>query len=443
MENKHHQYSINEYSEGVRNLNKSDSYQSFKPDTGSGPSTPNDIFKDRKKKMALMAQCMQAAAFVNAQIVPARDPLNIYHKRGSIYDPIHRGRETRRDPDTGLIQTVLPNTLGIMRSFMPLPIDDALFSENPSRYYRPADLYTYAKGSFQWPNRTFYTRVTPFVSSISGTLLMKLKVIDQLIRRREFVYMDHANNTVDVETFELYLKSFIAYMIYQAGGHSLDEYFGVLELIEVQNEFKQIPHFSSLTLNRLFKDSNIEAFDAALDLTIQYNNMILMKKCLHHELKTNDQLTSIISNRLKKTPKKPDYVGSIVLSFGRHTSSYSITDPSVVSATLLFAFIRLLSEKPKPHQKPDDIRLRLKQLILVTCMVAIVKAVGAKVNQEKRMITEANASSKRIGPLLASLTETILNYSIFTPPKEANQKRLKHPLMPKVDETANVSSVEI
>ena len=435
INNESEKISVNEYSEGIRHLSQSDSFPSFKPYSEDGRSSPDAtaILEDRKKKMGLIAKCMYAAMHVDEQSESGEVLLDIYRQAGSVYDPAHRGRKGRRDPHSGDLQSVHPHTLGIMRSFMPLPMDDALFSEEPAKYTRAADRTTYKKGSFKWPNQTFASKVTPFVNSISGTMLIKLRVIAQLLRDQAFVYKtpeyDGCDGIVDTEQLTHYLRSFIAYMLYHTGGHSLDEYVCVMQLPEVQSEFRQIPGFSSITLNNLFKDGNVKAFDEALSQTIQYNNNFLNKKYLHYDLKINDKLTSIIQDNLKSTRNASAMVGIVTLPLTRSTTIYSIIDPSIISAALLLVMIRLLNDSPLPPRRHDDVTHRLKQLFLVAGMVIIAKMVGAKIIKERTDMIESDPISRslRLSPFIASITDLIMRHSIISTSKHGKRHQTVYP----------------
>ncbi len=215
------------------------------------------------------------------------DRLNLFKSKFEIYSHEYRGREKRSDPDYYELpvhirpernkQTVVSHHLGIMKAFMPLPQQDALNAVEQTSYVRHADRNTYEEGAIQ-VEMAFFNQVTPFSSSISGSLLRQLVLIDQLYQKKQF---DYANNETQLK---LYFKNHIALGIYFTGCHSLNEFTSVLELPEVQYAFRKIPGFSDLRLNTLFKDENKPAFNKALLKTIQYNERILSRKKLHQQL---------------------------------------------------------------------------------------------------------------------------------------------------------------
>jgi len=287
---------LDEYLDALFQLNKPGSYQSLSPEETHGEWTPEDILDDRKQKLIMITKCMYASAWVNTQSPHSDLPLNIYNSRAeSPYSPLNRGRKERLNLASPLEypkQTVRPHTRGIMRSYMPLSQDDALFAEEPSNYSRPADQYTYmenrhlADSPLSIPKIIFGNQVTPFVGSISGVMLMQLKVMAILVRENDLPFRADSENSINIQ-LELYMKSFVSYMLYNAGGHSLNEFLAVLDLMIVQNEFKSLVGFSCITLKQLFQDTNTTAFEKTMAQTIIYNNNIIQKKKLHTELKEN------------------------------------------------------------------------------------------------------------------------------------------------------------
>lgn len=169
-----------ENTEGIRILNRLDSYQSLKP-KNMDEDDAMVVLTKRKSKLHLLANISFASWYLANMI---RDlPLNLYDQRRGHYNEVDRGRENR------IGQDVKSQTMGIMRSFMALSLDDALFSQQPANYIRPADQTTYVPGAKQ-PDQAFRSLVTPFSNSISGTLLAQLKVMAQLVCIEDFVYSD-------------------------------------------------------------------------------------------------------------------------------------------------------------------------------------------------------------------------------------------------------------
>jgi len=430
----------NEYSDGIAKLSKSSSYQSLQPEETSGRSTPEDVLGERKRKLALIAQCMYASMYVDEALPSGEIPLNIYFRPNSAYDDNHRGRTPRLDIDqlkqghsAAPHQTVCPHTLGIMRSFMPLPMGDALLAEAPSQYPRPADKFTYAKGSYAIPDQIFSNKVTPFVSSISGTMLIKLRVIAQLLRDKQFAFSASNNpkNSKNIQ-LELFLKTHISYMIYHAGGHSLEEYIMVLNQAIVLQEFRNLAGFSDLTLINLFQNSNMPAFNKTIEQTIAYNENILLKKKLHAELETNHKIKFIVNQELYKAEQAnkahPAIIGTMHLNLPGDHASYTILDSSIVGAACLFALIRLLNHKSVPPNKQNDVSQRLKQLCFVICVAAIAYTVSAKIIKQKEVFKPKESTGKpnsTLSALVSTTTGKVLDYSLFRSPKNAKRKSVQ------------------
>ncbi len=258
-----------ENTEGLRILKCPDSYQTLKPKN----MVENDadlVLTKRKKKLFFLANISYASWYLN-MMVSHLLPLDIYHPDDGHYNTIDRGRKYRPDQD------VRSQTLGIMRSYMALPLDDALLSKQPARYVRPADRSTFVPGAKQ-PEQGFKSLVSPFSNSISGTMLVQLKVMAKLMSTGDFVY--HENEA----QLKLYFKTYISYMIYHSGGHTLDEYIRVLQLPEIKAAFKNVPGFEGLTLNKLFQDDNEVAFETTVSKTMLYGQHILNMKQVSMEI---------------------------------------------------------------------------------------------------------------------------------------------------------------
>lgn len=261
-----------EYSEGIRILKDPNSYQSLLPTEGTAKEK-EEVLQQRKEKMILLTKSSHAAMTAVQQASDSNEfPLDLYSVPNYVYDSKNRGRVPK-----GTDQTVRSQNLGIMKAYMPLPRDDALYSEEQAQYVRPPDGSRYVEGA-QQPEAAFANLVTPFSASISGTMLCLLRVIGALYKDGEFVYAH------DEAQLKLFFKTFISSLMYQVGGHSFDEFMRVLQLPEVQEEFKNLPGFTSLTLETLFKNENEAAFEAALAKTFEYNNVILNQKRVHEEL---------------------------------------------------------------------------------------------------------------------------------------------------------------
>lgn len=275
-----------ENTEGMRILKLPESYPALKPKKME-ESEAMAIWSKRKNKMLFLAN-ISYASWVLANF-GGKLPIDIYNDVDGPYNEIDRGREFREGQET-----VQPYTLGIMNSYMPLSLDDGLFASEPARFTRPADKSTYVRGAKQ-PKIAFKSLVTPFVNSISGTMLTQLKVMAEMVFAGNFVY-----NQCDKQ-LKLYFKAYIAYMTYFSGGHSLDEYTRVLQLPAVKQTFKFEPAFGNFTLDNLFQHENNIAFEAAVSKTIAYNQYILNKKKINMEIEP-----AVSERKIKQTKEKMD-----------------------------------------------------------------------------------------------------------------------------------------
>lgn len=275
-----------EYVEAIYHLKEPESYPHLKP-SGIKESEAMRIWLQRKEKMILLAKCSYTA-YVLIEKYSYAYPLNMYGDRGGPYQEGFRGREKRLDPATGNRQSVHPQTLGIMRSYMPLPESDALLRHRPCIFTRPVDRSTYTKASLtkkSFPSHIFATKVTPFVNSLSGTMLLQLRVIAQLMAEGSLIYQaKRADDSMTKEQLKYYIKSYVAFMIYNSGGHSLLEYMLLFEYPEIKAAFKALPGFNEIGIEQLFKDNNSDAYLAAQDLTCTYNESLLKRKRFQDEI---------------------------------------------------------------------------------------------------------------------------------------------------------------
>lgn len=300
-----------EYAEGVRVLKDPASFQSLKPEEGTKRKTPEQILADRKQKMIFLGKSALAALRTGVSNLP----LDLYHNEDYVYGPANRGRVPRKDEDGNDNSHVRGFNLGIMRTYMPVPQGDALQSPELAGYDRPVDGNTFVPGA-QMPEKFFSTQVSPFVSSISGTMLGQLRVTAKLMQEKKYLYEAQGKDADAIEAqLKEYFRSFVAYMIYNAGGHSLNEFLSVLELPEIKDAFKDLPGFDKLNLEQLFKEENDAAFERAVDATIEYNEVIVHKKEAHDELlavkpvrpldSNVDELTQIVRSRLRQIKADP------------------------------------------------------------------------------------------------------------------------------------------
>ncbi len=162
-----------EYIAAIKKLKDPDVFSSLKPTTEEiegTDKTREQILKERMDKMRILLKTVHAAMTAVNSGGNKNFPLNLYGAKDSPYSAERRGRKD----EAGLSQEVRSTNLGIMRSYHPLSQDDPLY-EDPNapasgRYRWPADNSIYIPGA-QMPEQFFGSEVSPFVNSISGTML--------------------------------------------------------------------------------------------------------------------------------------------------------------------------------------------------------------------------------------------------------------------------------
>jgi hypothetical protein len=163
--------------------------------------------------------------------------------------------------------------LGIMKSTMPIPMNDLLFSARPSHFLRPTDASHYNIDA-AWVKENFDTLVNPFSASISLTMLAQLRVMKQLENiGKKTILLD-----------DTFIMCFTSALLFSLGGHTFREYLTPLTMLEVKDNFKD--ELKNFSISALILDKNAEVFDKALLDTIQYNKMILKKSALLESIKS-------------------------------------------------------------------------------------------------------------------------------------------------------------
>ncbi|WP_010598702.1 hypothetical protein [Rickettsiella massiliensis] len=227
-----------------------------------------------QEKMCLLIKCSILSVFLMTNKPSTISfPIGIYNI--GLFKKENRGVKTLFRQEN-----VHSNHLGIVKSYMPLPISDIAYRENkPFPYLRSADNTTFYSDA-QWPRKNFRLLTHPFSSSISGTILCHLRVAKYLLDQSSLSFKNSKH-------FANFIRCVISVLLYQTGGHSLNEYVSVLTLPEVINAFDQLENFNSIDEKTLFFTENKAAFYQAIDATIVYCNTLLRKEKLHNELKND------------------------------------------------------------------------------------------------------------------------------------------------------------
>lgn len=273
-----------EYVAALKKLQEPKNWSMLKPSSeemgGASDVERAQKLQERLEKMQLLLKTVHAAMTAVNTGGNHNFPLNIYGVTDSPYSPERRGRKDRKD-EANLPQVVKSTNLGIMRSYHPLTQDDPLY-EDPNattsgRYRRPADSSDYIPGA-QMPEKFFLNEVSPFVNSISGTMLCQLRVMAKLLEKEKFEFNDNPDQ------LKAFFKSMVSYMIYNSGGHSFQEFMSVLDLEQVKEMFKNVPGFDEINLRTLFQDENEEAFRRSINSVINYNDRLLARRTVQEEL---------------------------------------------------------------------------------------------------------------------------------------------------------------
>jgi hypothetical protein len=251
-------------------------------------------------------------------------PLDLYGDEDSYYDTRKRGRQQKKNQEW-----VLSQNLGLMKSYMPVPSGDVASLGESFAYVRTADTSRYDLKA-AWIKDNFSRWVQPFSTSISGTMLTQLRVLSYLLGK----------DRCDFDTpqkIRSYLKCFISARQYHSGGHTLHEFVSPIALPEVQDNFLHVIDFDSINMCSLFYEGNTKAFDKAIDAAIKYNSLIIARKKLQQEIRSDDK--NLKSHSSSCSSQLPSYLarGKLlysIVNFDRHYLKTSQTEPK--SKALVF-----------------------------------------------------------------------------------------------------------
>lgn len=201
---------------------------------------------------------------------------SLYHK--DIYLPENRGRKRKEEcPGTHSSQA-----FGLIKSHMPLPLDDKALASAPFNYPKPAEMSTYIIEA-EWNQYSTGLLVHPYSNAISGTMLLQLRILLKL-NLEQNLCLDTGDKLQD------YLTLMVAILTAHTGGHSLLEFTSPLLLNELKNYFSFMSGYEQITLDSMFRKNNEPAFEAALNKTIVYHTQILKRAELLTELKLKTPL---------------------------------------------------------------------------------------------------------------------------------------------------------
>lgn len=212
---------------------------------------PEDFSSESKEKMITMIQCCYLAVINVAKHNSELPFVDITNQ--APYIPQARGRVAK---DVSQM-TVTTNAAGLMKSTMPIPIDDKLYREEGFSFLKPADRNCYIRNA-AFIAKIFNTAFNVFSSSISGTTLCQIKILAQAAIEGKLQFDDP-------EKLKNFFRCFISLVQFNSGGHSLIEFCKVFELPEIQSFFsEQIKGFDSINVINLFLEGNEKPFEKAL-----------------------------------------------------------------------------------------------------------------------------------------------------------------------------------
>lgn len=197
-------------------------------------------------------------------------PLTDLYKNG-YFESKNRGRAPKETQET-----VRNHSYGLMKSFMPAPYGDVVFSKDEFIILKPVDCSTYHEES-KWVQKNAEYGVHPFSSSISGVNLLLMRALKWAENQKKLQFSD-------AQSLKNFLRCFISILLYNSGGHTIHEFIAVFSIPEIIENFKFIENFTSFTEENLFLSGNEPAFQHALQKTIEFNKTILKRYEVHMEL---------------------------------------------------------------------------------------------------------------------------------------------------------------
>lgn len=204
-----------------------------------------------------------------------------------------RGRELKAVEEL----TTQSSNFGLMKSYDPLPQNDILKRVENFPYHRPVDNNYYKVSEFT--NKILDKKFHTFSCSISGFMLVQMKYLIAFIGQQ----INNANPLPDAQKICDFLKLTIAIVQLNAGGHSLYEFFAVLEIEEIKQNFQEkwgIDITKKIGLEACFYDKNQKNLSQAIDKTIEYQTILEHRNNLQHELKNLPQKFNLKPTKIKR-----------------------------------------------------------------------------------------------------------------------------------------------
>lgn len=262
-----------------------ESLQEFLANQDKNVQQQDEEFQEFKEKFKLLA-ISGILSILNCNLNQTTFPVNKVYGNG-YYNNIHRGRETKKNQHAGSLH------LGLMKSHMPVPYYGITMTNHPFPYTRPADRSSYNINS-AWPKKLFSQLVHPFSSSISSTILAQWRTL--------LFFLQSKSLPIKADKIPTFIKAFISVFLYNSGGHGVYEFlfpFRLQNLEKPSIEIIDADIYNKINIKYLFLDTNEIAFNNALNQAIDYNNQIIKKYKLNHQIVSNKHC---LKRMLKKVP---------------------------------------------------------------------------------------------------------------------------------------------
>ncbi|STX29781.1 Uncharacterised protein [Legionella beliardensis] len=259
----------NEYMDAFYKLASNKSYRAFS--------------ENEKNKLSLIFRC----AWIGTLLAKLPEiPLNVYNvgffseqQRGRLIKVIEASAETHgKNFQVGYYS----NHFGLMKSYMPVPKNDIIFTKKGFPFIRPPDRVNFDLNA-AWPKQNFSSLVHPFSCSISGTMLCQIRCLKKLQENGQLPFHNS-------DKFIPFLQCFISSLLFNSGGHSFNEFLSVLKIPKIIEEFDFIDDFPKINIITLLFNNNELQFNSALNNTIVYTKAYLAKKQMHFELLERPQI---------------------------------------------------------------------------------------------------------------------------------------------------------
>lgn len=236
----------------------------------------SDVVESKKKIKLVVKLLYLALKIAETQLLP----IPIYNKKE--FSDTYRGKKMK-----GIGQSTHRSChLGLMKSYMPLPEYDCLYTELGFDYPKSSDQARFSKEA-PWVKDSFSKLVHPFSNSVSGTILAHLRVLKKLYDEEKKVFVEN-------EDLIKYLRLIMAVMLYTTGGHSLYELTATLQVHDVLEAFKTDIDLRKIDLECLFFDGNTLAVNNSIGMAVEYNKQILKRNQVLTEISSVQQIDKAI-----------------------------------------------------------------------------------------------------------------------------------------------------